>query len=326
MNPKVDLYNQDCITGMAERLAPNSVHLVVTSIPFEELFTYSGKPEDVGNNGSTLDIRTGRFALNLRFVIEQAFRVMAPGTNFCCHIQQLLAYKVQHGFMGRRDFRGAMVEVFGAGGFNFTGEFVIPKNPQAMAQRLSLHSLQFKTGSDRNGCLLMPAVNDYVLIFQKPGEHPCPPKPLRHRENSRGWVSPEEWIRDASGIWDTINEIDVLDGARGHKEQEFEKHVCPLQLEVIRRLVRLYTNPISIQPDVTVCDPFMGIGSTAYVCSGGKSRVTGLRIEEPRNVVGFELKDSYHKASLHYIAEARRALQAESAGDLFSKAKEPANV
>lgn len=309
MNPKVDLYNQDCITGMAERLAPESIHLIVTSIPFEELFTYSGKPEDVGNNGSTIDIREGRFALNMRFVIAQMFRALAPGCNAAIHIQQLLAYMNQHGFMGRRDFRGAMVEVFGAGGFRFTGEFVIPKNPQAMAQRLSLHSLQFKTGSDRNGCLLMPAVNDYVLIFQKPGEHPCPPKPLLHRENTRGWMKPDEWVRDASGLWDTINEIDVLDGARGHKEQEHEKHVCPLQLEVIRRLVRLYTNPISLQPDVTVLDPFMGIGSTAYVCAGGKSRVTGLRVEEPRNVVGFELKESYYRASLDYVREAQRALE-----------------
>jgi len=304
---KVDLYNEDCITGMAQRLAQDSVHLVVTSIPFEELFTYSGKPEDVGNNGSTVDIREGRFALNMRFVIAQLFRVLAPGCNAAIHIQQLLAYKNQHGFMGRRDFRGAMVEVFSAGGFRFTGEFVIPKNPQAMAQRLSLHSLQFKSGTI-NSCMLMPAVNDYVLIFQKPGEHPCPPKSLRHRENVRGWVSTEEWVRDASGVWDTINEIDVLDGARGHKEQEHEKHVCPLQLEVIRRLVRLYTNPISLQPDVQVLDPFMGIGSTAFVCAGGKSRITSLRVEEVRNVIGFELKESYYRASLDYVREAQRSL------------------
>lgn len=308
MNPKVDLYNEDCIAAMWDRVAPDSVHLIVTSIPFEELFTYSGKPEDVGNNGSTLKIREGRFALNMRFVVEQMFRALAPGTNAAIHIQQLLAYKVQHGFMGRRDFRGAMIDVFGAGGFEFSGEFVIPKNPQAMAQRLNLHSLMFATGY-RNSCLLNPAVNDYVLVFHKPGEHPCPPRALYDQaKNPRGWVSKEDWIRDASGVWDTINEIDVLDGARGHKEQEHEKHVCPLQLEVIRRLVRLYTNPITVQPDVTVLDPFMGIGSTAFVCAGGKSRVTGLRLEQPRNVIGFELKESYYRASLDYVREAQRQL------------------
>jgi DNA modification methylase len=312
----VALYNEDCITGMAKRLSPESVDLIVTSIPFEELFTYSGKPEDVGNNGSTVDIRAGRFALNMRFVIEQMFRVLRPGTNAAIHIQQLLAWKVQHGFMGRRDFRGAMIEVFGAGGFTFAGEFVIPKNPQAMAQRLNLHSLMFKTGYDRSGCLLAPAVNDYVLIFHKPGEHPSPPKPLRHERNPKGWVTTEEWVRDASGLWSDIVEIDVLDGARGHKEEKHEKHVCPLQIEVIRRLVRLYTNPISIQPEVTVLDPFMGIGSTAFVCVGGRSRVSGLAVEEPRSVVGFELKESYHAASMDYVEQARLEF-AESRRTLF---------
>jgi DNA modification methylase len=304
VSPRVELHNRDCIAGMAD-MPESSVDVVVTSIPFEELFTYSGKPEDVGNNGSTIDIRAGRFALNLRFMIEQAFRVLRPGCNFCCHIQQLLSYKVQHGFMGRRDFRGAMVEVFGAGGFHFTGEFVIPKNPQSMAQRLNLHSLQFKTGYARNGCMLNPAVNDYVLIFHKPGEHPHPPKPLRHPSNPTGWIDSDEWVRDASGIWTDIMEIDVLDGCRGHKEDKHEKHVCPLQLEVIRRLINLYTNPISIQPDVTVLDPFMGIGSTAYVAVRGRSPMTKLKLDEPRNVVGFELKESYHKASLDYVAVAQ---------------------
>lgn len=308
--PRASLHFGDCIAGMREKLAPESIDLVVTSIPFEELFTYSGKPEDVGNNGSTVDIRAGRFALNMRFVVEGIHQVLRPGCNACIHIQQLLAYKVQHGFMGRRDFRGAMVDVFTARPaedepLKFVGEFVIPKNPQQAAQRLNLHSLQFKTGVSRNGCMLAPFVNDYVLIFQKPGDHPHPPRPLHDKKkNPAGWMTTDEWVRDASGIWSDILEIDVLDGARGHKEHDHEKHVCPLQLEVIRRCVRLYTNPVSIQADVTVLDPFMGIGSTAYVCVGGASPMTRLALEEPRNVVGFELKESYHRASLDYVAKA----------------------
>lgn len=338
--PTATLHYGDCIAGMHEVLAPESVDLICTSIPFEELFTYSGKPEDVGNNGSTVDIRAGRFALNMRFVVEGMFRVLKPGCNACIHIQQLLAYKVQHGFMGRRDFRGAMVDVFTVGGelasheidadgtvlpfvlpplnrrheaFTFAGEFVIPKNPQQMAQRLNLHSLQFKTGYARDGNRLAPAPNDYVLIFHKPGEHPTgAPKPLFHNKaNPGGFVETDEWVRDACGIWSDIIEIDVLDGARGHKEEKQEKHVCPLQLEVIRRLIRLYTNPISVQPDCLVLDPFMGIGSTAYVAVGGKSPVTKLAVEEPRNAVGFELKESYHKASLVYVERALRSRAAE---------------
>lgn len=349
-NPLIRLYGQDCITGMREHLGPESVDLTVSSIPFEELFTYSGKPEDVGNNGSTIDIRTGRFALNMRFVVDALWYVMRPGCNVCIHIQQLLSYKVQHGFMGRRDFRGAMIDVFTRGGsweqhvygeetgdvfpvvmpalnsssqgFNFVGEVAIPKNPQAMAQRLNLHSLQFKTGHTRNACNLAPAPNDFVLIFQKPGESRNPVRSVSYKsKNPRGWVTEEEWIHWASGVWADIMEIDILDGARGHREQKHEKHVCALQLEVIRRLVALYTNPIDIQPDVTVLDPFMGIGSSAYVAAGGVSPMTKLKLAEPRNAVGFELKESYHRASLEYV---RRAVESKAdKGESEGKANAP---
>lgn len=300
------IHNQDCIAGMAERIADNSIHLTVTSIPFEELFTYSGKPEDVGNNGSTVNIREGRFALNMRFVISELFRVTASGCNVCIHIQQLLAYKNQHGFIGRRDFRGAMIDIFSAGGFHFIGEFAIRKNPQAMAQRLNLHSLMFITGK-RNSAMLAPAPNDYVLIFQKPGEAVAPVRALYDAKiNPTGWLTSEEWIRDAHGVWTDINETDVLDGHRSARETNEEKHVCPLQLEVVRRLVRLYSNPLSLQPGVTVLDPFGGIGTTNYVC-----------VEENRNSVAFELKESYHQLAKRNIALAHM-LASRDKVDLFS--------
>jgi hypothetical protein len=279
--------------------------------------------EDVGNNGSTIDIREGRFALNMRFFASQLLRVTRTGCNACIHIQQLLAYKNQHGYMGRRDFRGAMIDVFGAAGWPFIGEFAICKNPQNMAQRLNLHSLQFKTGYARSSTWLAPAPNDYVLIFQKPGEPTNRVLPIKHRKNPTGWLTTDDWIRDAHGIWTDIIEIDTLDGARGHKESEHEKHVCPLQLEVIRRLVQLYTNPISIQPDVTVLDPFMGIGSTAWVCLGGASPVTKLALKEPRNVVGFELKESYHRAAVANVEKCRKQQQeTREQSELFAKVKE----
>lgn len=296
----IDLTNKDCIAGMAEKLADDSIDLTVTSIPFEELFTYSGKLEDVGNNGSTIDIREGRFALNMRFVIEQLYRVTRPGCNVCIHIQQLLACKNQHGFSGRRDFRGAVIDLFRACEFKFIGEFVIPKDPQAMAQRLNLHSLQFKTGYGRNAVNLAPAPNDYVLIFQKPGEAQNAVRCLFNKEmNPGGWVTTNEWVQWASGVWDDIDEFDIIDGARSARESDEEKHVCPLQLEVIRRLVRLYTNPISIQPDVRVLDPFMGVGSTAAIC-----------VELERNAIGFELKESYYRNSLKNVERYRNKLKA----------------
>jgi hypothetical protein len=256
----------------------------------------------------------------MRFVVDQLYRVLRPGSNACIHIQQLLAYIVQHGFMGRRDFRGAMIDVFGAGGFRFAGEFVVPKNPQQMAQRLNLHSLQFKTGYARHAGNLAPAVNDYILIFHKEGDSPNPVRCIRHKTNPDGWYTTEEWIRDASGIWADILEIDVLDGARSpsNKDEKSEKHVCPLQLEILRRLMLLYTNPISIQPDSTVLDPFMGIGSTAHVALGGKSPVTKLGLPEPRNVIGFELKESYHRQAVKSAEKALAAAQAEEPKTMFA--------
>jgi DNA modification methylase len=284
------LNNTDCIAGMGD-LADNSIDLTVTSVPFEELFTYSGKLEDVGNNGSTINIREGRFALNLRFVIHQLFRVTKPGRNVCIHIQQLLAWKNQHGFIGRRDFRGAVIDLFAAGGFEWKGEAAIGKNPQAMAQRLNLHSLMFITGKT-NSTMLAPAPNDYLLVFQKPGECEERVQCLYDREkNPGGWVTTNEWIKWASGLWDDISEVDVLDGWRAARESDEEKHVCPLQLEVIRRPIKLYTNPGD-----TVLDPFMGIGSVAYVAT-----------ELDRNAIGFELKESYYDQSLRNIEIAKDA-------------------
>lgn len=304
---KVELYNEDCIRGMSDRLPAESIDLTVTSIPFEEIFSYSGKLEDVGNNGSTINIREGRFALNLRFVIEQLFQVHKKGTNVCIHIQQLLAYKNQHGFIGRRDFRGAVIDMFSAGGFHFTGEFAIAKNPQAMAQRLNLHSLMFITGK-RNSTMLAPAPNDYVLIFSKGGEPDVPVRAIYDKDiNPQGWITTDEWIRDASGIWKDINEIDVLDGYRAAREATDEKHVCPLQLTVIRRLIKLYTNPISIQPDVTVLDCFSGIGSTGYVA-----------VEQDRNAVGFELKTSYHNQAIKNVELAKK-LKKQANNNLFAE-------
>jgi DNA modification methylase len=310
------IYNEDSIAGLAQRVPDNTIHLTVTSIPFEELFTYSGKLEDVGNNGSTVNLREGRFALNLRFWIEQMFRVTRPGCNCCIHIQQLLAYKNQHGFIGRRDFRGALVDLMSAHGWDWKGEFAICKNPQAMAQRLSLHSLMFITGK-RNARNLVSAPNDFALVFQKPGEAEPVPAIYDPVENPKGWLTTDEWIRDAHGVWTDIDEFDLLGsaacslhiedksgfkGARTAKETDEEKHVCPLQISVIRRCVRLYTNPLDL-----VLDPFVGIGSTACVA-----------MEQGRRAIGFELKESYFREAVYNTQLMRERLR--SKGGLFDYA------
>ncbi|HMG64797.1 MAG TPA: site-specific DNA-methyltransferase [Streptosporangiaceae bacterium] len=284
------IWNEDCIPGLAGHLDPESVDLAITSIPFADLFSYSHKPEDIGNNEAGTDFVGSFFGLHMRFVIEQLMRVMKPGCNVCIHIQQLITYRIQHGYMGRRDFRGAVIDLFENGGFEWKGEFVIPKNPQVIAQRQKLHSLLFITGR-RNARDLAPAVNDYVIIVQKPGEPEVPVNALRHEKNPDGWLTSEEWIRDACGVWRDIRETDVLDGWKGARDDDDEKHVCPLQLEPIRRLIRLYSNPGEL-----VLDPFMGIGSTAVVA-----------LEQGRRAAGFELKESYHAQALRNVAKAEEA-------------------
>jgi DNA modification methylase len=305
------IYNEDCITGMAARLEPESVHLCVTSIPFGALFSYSGKTEDIGNNQDGIDMRAGQFGLHMRFFCEQLFRVMRPGCNVCIHIQQLLAYLNQHGFMGRRDFRAAVTDLFSAAGFNWVGEVAIPKNPQIIAKRLNLHCLMFETGRN-NARKLAPAVNDYIMVYQKPGDAETPVRALQDKDkNPDGWVSTDEWIRWARGVWDDILEIDVLEGWKSAKEEDDEKHVCPLQLTPILRCVRLYTNPGEL-----VLDPFMGIGSTAHVCLGGQT-IRGETVEAPRRVVGFEIKESYHRQGLRNARTAARVARDRDA-DLVS--------
>lgn len=282
------IYNEDCITGMPERLAPNSVDLCVTSIPFADLFMYSGKTTDVGNSGDAgTNIAESMFGLHLRFFCERLFDAMKPGANACIHIQQLITYKVQHGFAGRRDFRGATIDVFRAAGFDYHAEISIPKNPQVIAQRQKLHSLLFKTARE-NARALAPAVNDFVIVFKKPGDEVAPIAALKDEKNPDGWITPDEWISWARGTWTDINEIDVLENHRQGKDEGDEKHVCPLQLEVIRRCVKLYSNPGEL-----VLDPFNGIGSTTFIA-----------YQLGRRSVGFELKDSYFHLSIRNTGRA----------------------
>lgn len=300
---------QDCIAGMAEHLCDECIDLIISSIPFGALFMYSGKTEDIGNNPDvpvgSVDMRASQFGLHIRFCIAQLFRVLRPGCIAAIHIQQLLTTKVQHGWMGRRDFRGAVVDLFSAGGFDWVGEIVIAKNPQIVASRTGLHSLKFETAA-KDGRMLAPYVNDYVMIFKKPGKAaPVPCMYYPKDGNLTGWITQEEWIRDAHGVWTDILETDVLEGYMGAREEGDEKHVCPLQLEVIRRLIKLYTNPGEL-----VLDPFSGIGSTGYVA-----------IEQGRRYRGFELKESYHRQSLRHLAEAeelREPRATPKALDLFS--------
>ena len=340
---EIKLWHQDCIKGMTERLKPNSVDCVITSIPFDNLFNYTALPEDLGNNLGNANIMTGQFGLNFRFFLAALFEVMKPGSVFCCHIQQLLAMGCKDGYMGMRDFRGSVISMAMNHGFDPHGEVAILKDPRAVARRLQLHSLMFVTAYNDTR-KVVPAMNDYVLFLRKPGSSDpihglieshrsvmlVEPSPIieyhqdgkikRVREDFRsvpyeiltwdedtgitskatvtggeninpdGWFTKNDWIKYAHGCWTDIDEMDVLERYKDAKENAEEKHLCPLQLEVIRRCMKLYSSPGQL-----VMDPFMGVGSTAVVAN-----------EQDRDCVGFELKESYHRMSVQNVQNAQR--------------------
>lgn len=244
------LQHGDSIANMGaipdlQTIPDESVDLSVFSPPFASLFTYSSETADMGNCSDQ-----GREEFNIHFIhfAEALFRVMKPGRVVCLHLAQLVAFRARHGRKGLRDFRGDVVRVMEEAGFLYYGEFVVPKNPQAAAIRTKSERLQFSQFR-RDSLESSPALNDYVLEFRKPGEQAVP---------VQNDVSNEEWIRWASGVWDDIRETDVLSYQRAKGEND-EKHIAPLQLGLIERCIRLWSNPGEV-----VFSPFGGIGSEPY--------------------------------------------------------------
>lgn len=194
----IRIYNADCVPGMQELLPDNSIDCVITSIPFAALFSYSHKVEDIGNCHDSDNLMSCQFSVHIRYAFEQLFRVMKPGSLFCCHIQQLLTYKVQHNYMGMRDFRGAIITMARNHGFNPHGEVAILKNPRNIAKRNNLHSLMFVTGA-RDARALSPAMNDYILFFRKPGESDNQVKGIIETQKEIMLVEPSPIIEYVNG-------------------------------------------------------------------------------------------------------------------------------
>ena len=282
------LVHGDCVHALAAT-PPQSIALAVTSIPFADLFAYTRDQADLGNN------RPESFWYGFRCVAEQLARAMMPGRVVAIHTAQLLAYKVLHGFVGIRDFTGDVAKVMTDAGFAYCADIAIAKNPQSIAQRMHLHSLMF-TNLKKDSAQLHPARNDYVLIFKAPGDNPVPVTSYQ-----RGEVSQDDWIKWACGTWGDIQEGDVLK-RRGAGGDDDTKHVCPLQLDVIRRCVLLWSNPGEL-----VLDPFNGIGSTSYTA-----------VKHGRRALGIDLKAEHHlTAASNMRALDRELSNVRAQGTLF---------
>lgn len=270
---KWHIHRGDCIEHMATMPA-SSVDMSVFSPPFPSLYAYTDSEQDIGNSE---DMR-GDAKLHLSFFYRQLARIVKPGRVVMVHVMQIPRLK-RSGEVGLHDFRGLNIRLAERAGLVFEYDWAVRKNPQAQAIRTRSRELQFVgLESDRaktRGCL-----PDYLIKFRAPGDNETP-------INAKGQVSRNDWIAWAECTWSDIRETDTLNVAEGRGEDD-TKHICPLQLEVIERIVKLFSNPGEI-----VFSPFTGIGSEGY---------ESVRLG--RRFYGCELKEEYHAAACRNLAKA----------------------
>jgi DNA modification methylase len=276
----------------AERLAElsdNSVDYTLFSPPFSALYTYSPTARDLGNSANRAE-----FFEHFEYITEQLLRVHKPGRLLGLHVQQEIIQKQKEGYIGVHDLRGDFIRHFEAAGWIYHGEICIDKNPQAQAIRTKSKGLLF-VQLRKDASWLRPALADYVIVFRKPGENAVPIHPD---------LTNDEWIEWAHPIWYGIKESDTLNVIQAREDQD-ERHICPLQLGTIERCVRLWSNPGEL-----VLSPFAGIGSEGYVA-----------LKHRRRFLGVELKPAYAKVA----AKNLKAAEADAnAGDMFSLLKQNA--
>jgi DNA modification methylase len=279
-----EIVHGDCIEVM-EQMPPNSVDFSVFSPPFPALYAYTDSAADVGN----VDVMGDEATLHLRFFYSRLAKILKPGRAAVVHVMQIPRMK-RTGETGLCDFRGINIRLAERSGLVYEYDWSVRKNPQAQAIRTKSRELQF-AGLESDRSKQRGSLPDYLLKFRKPGENAV-------RINTKGQVSRNDWIQWAECCWMDINEQDTLNISEGRSEEDV-KHICPLQLEVIRRCVLLYSNPGEI-----VFSPFTGIGSEGFVSLGGKSPKTGKQIADPRRFFGCELKPSYFNAALANMGRA----------------------
>lgn len=288
-------YNGDCVQ-LIQSLPSDSIGLSVFSPPFPGMYAYTNMPNDMGNCASIEEMLT-----HFNFLIPELLRVTQPGRRACVHLTQSPRFKYLDGYVGLKDFRGMTIQSFEDRGWIYYGEVCIDKCPQLKAMRTKDSTLAMRTFC-HNSERLRPALADYVLFFTKPGECEHPIHAGKHPKypQAKGWLTPEEWIRWAHPVWYDVEETRVLN-VRQAKDADDEKHLCPLQLDVIERCIKLWS-----APGDTVLSPFMGIGSEGYGA-----------LTLGRKFIGFELKDSYFRCALENLADADRAARLDNA-DLFT--------
>ena len=282
------LYHGDCVEVL-RGLPSDSVHYSVFSPPFASLYTYSNSPRDLGNVRDYAE-----FFAHYAFLVAEQYRTLKPGRLLSAHCMLLPTSKERDGYIGLRDFRGDLIRAYQAAGFIFHSEVVIWKDPVTAMQRTKALGLLHKQ-LKKDSAMSRQGVPDYVVTLRKPGKND---EPVAHTDDE---FPVSLWQRYASPVWTDINPSETLQ-YQSAREHDDERHICPLQLEVIRRCVRLWSNPGDV-----VLSPFAGIGSEGHVA-----------LQEGRRFVGAELKRSYYEQAAKNLRRAERPAQT----DLFAPAAE----
>lgn len=267
------IYNGDCVQ-LIKNVEDESVGFSVFSPPFAELYTYSNHLEDMGNSKDY-----NEFLTQFGFLVKELYRVLKQGRNIAVHCMDLPIQKGKEGFIGLRDFSGMILRAFEEVGFIYHSRVTIWKDPVVEMQRTKALGLLHKQ-IKKDSTMSRVGIPDYVMIFRKDGE--------RNDPVTNTDLPVDLWQKYASPVWMDIDYGNTLQGFQKAREEKDEKHICPLQLDTIERLIHLYTN----KGDV-VLTPFMGIGSEVYQA-----------VKMARKGIGFELKESYYLQAAKNINSA----------------------
>jgi len=297
----------DCVE-MVRSLADNSIDYSIFSPPFSNLYTYSNSARDMGNCRDN-----DEFYAHFIYLVKDLYRVLRPGRLISFHCMLLPASKTHDGFIGLKDFRGDLIRMFQEAGFNFHSEVVIWKDPATAMQRTKAIGLLHKQ-IKKDSCMSRQGIPDYLVTMRKPGENDKPvagpftyyvgEEPPVNTGNAERY-SIDVWQRYASPVWFDINQSNTLQKASA-RENADEKHICPLQLDVIERAIQMWTNPGDL-----VLSPFMGIGSEGFVS-----------VKQGRRFVGAELKQSYYKQAVLNLQRAEREKAQPALWDMFDESTE----
>lgn len=269
------IYNADCV-DVARGLPGESVHFIIYSPPFESLYTYSASDRDMGNSRTS-----GQFWDHYRFLIAEQVRILKPGRLISIHCMNLPTSKTRHGYIGIRDFRGEIIRSHEEAGLIYHSEVCIWKDPVTAMQRTKALGLLHKQ-IKKDSCMSRQGIADYLVTLRKPGDNP---EPVTHTNET---FPVEMWQRYASPVWMDINPSNTLQH-RSAREHNDERHIAPLQLQVIERAVELWSNPGDV-----VFSPFTGIGSEGFVS-----------VKMGRRFVGSELKPSYYEQACRNLGQAK---------------------